>query len=52
MQVYSQCGYTLTHVFIDEQIKPLHANLVGLGIELNVISNDEHVAEIECQSAQ
>ena len=46
-QVYLQGGYKLTHLLMDGQFEPLQANLAAMGIELNVICNDEYVPEIE-----
>ena len=46
-QVYLQGRYKLTHLLIDRQFKPLWANLAAMGVELNVISNDEHTPKIE-----
>ena len=34
---------------MDRQFKPLHGDLAGMGIQLNTVSNDEHVPEIEQQ---
>ena len=32
---------------MDRQFKPLQADLAAMGIELNVVSNNEHVPKIE-----
>ena len=46
-QVYLQGRYKLTHLLMDGQFEPLQVDLAAMGIELNVVSNDEHVPEIE-----
>ena len=45
-QVYLQGRYKLTHLLVDGQFEPLWTDLAAMGIE-NVVSNDEHVPEIE-----
>ena len=34
---------------MDGQFEPLHRDLAEMGIQLNIVSNDEHVPEIERQ---
>ena len=34
---------------MDGQFEPLHRDLAEMGIQLNIVSNNEHVPEIERQ---
>ena len=39
----------VTHLLMDGPFDPLRVDLAKMGIELNVVSNEEHVPEIERQ---
>ena len=45
----SQRGFRPIYTLMDGQFEPLHGDLAEMGIQLNTVSNDEHVPEIECQ---
>ena len=48
-RLYQQRGFCPTYALMDGQFEPLHRDLAEMGIQLNTVSNDEHVPEIECQ---
>jgi hypothetical protein len=45
--LYKNRGFRLMTGHTDNEFEPMRGNLLDLGIELNVVSNDEHVPEIE-----
>jgi hypothetical protein len=45
--VYAKRGFQILHMLIDGQFESLRANLANLQINLNMVSNNEHVPEIE-----
>ena len=47
--LYQQRGFHPIYALMDGQFKPLHRDLAEMGIQLNTVSNDEHVPEIEHQ---
>ena len=47
--LYRQRGFHPIYALMDGQFKPLHGDLTEMGIQLNTVSNDEHIPEIECQ---
>ena len=46
-QVYIQQGFNITNILMDGQFTRIRGNLAELQINLNIISNEEHVGEIE-----
>ena len=48
-RLYRQQGFRPIYALIDGQFDPLHRDLAEMGIQLNTVSNDEHVPEIEQQ---
>jgi hypothetical protein len=46
-RLYMKRGLKITHMLMDGQFKPLSGALSDLHINLNVVSNAEHVPEIE-----
>ena len=49
IQIYHQCGFHVTHIFMDGQSEPLCREISVLGIQLNTASNDKHVDKLETQ---
>ena len=48
-RLYRQRGFRPIYALMDGQFKPLRGDLAEMGIQLNTVSNDEHVPEIERQ---
>ena len=48
-RLYRQRGFRPTYALMDGQFEPLRGELANMGIQLNIVSNDEHVPEIERQ---
>ena len=48
-RLYRQRGFRPLYALMDGQFEPLRGDLADMGIQLNIISNDEHVPEIERQ---
>ena len=48
-RLYRQRGFRPTYALMDGQFEPLRGNLADMGLQLNTMSNDEHVPEIEWQ---
>ena len=48
-RLYRQCGFRPIYALMDGQFEPLRGDLADMGIQLNTVSNDEHVPEIERQ---
>ena len=48
-QLYQQQGFCPIYALMDGQFEPLRGDLAEMGIQLNTVSNDKHVTEIECQ---
>ena len=48
-QLYRQRGFRPIYALMDGQFEPLRGDLADMGIQLNTVSNDEHVPEIERQ---
>ena len=48
-RLYRQRGFRPVYALMDGQFEPLRGDLADLGIQLNTVSNDEHVPEIERQ---
>ena len=48
-RLYRQQGFRPTYALMDGQFEPLRGNLADMGLQLNTMSNDEHVPEIEWQ---
>jgi len=46
-RLYMQRGFRLVDILMDGQFEPLRGDLAAMGIQLNTVSNDEHVSEIE-----
>ncbi len=46
-EVYFNRGFIVKVGLMDNEFEPLRGDLTKLGIQLNVVSNDEHVPEIE-----
>jgi len=46
-QLYMQRGFQLIDILMDGQFEPLQGDLAAMGIQLNTVSNDEHVSEIK-----
>ena len=45
--IYQQRGFQVTHLLLDGEFEPLRGALAGLGIQMNLVANDEHVPEAE-----
>jgi len=45
--IYAKRGFRVTLGMMDNEFEHLRANFVNLGLELNVVANDEHVPEVE-----
>jgi hypothetical protein len=45
--IYMKCGYNLAMLIMDGQFESIRGDLAEMNISLNVVSNDEHVPEIE-----
>jgi hypothetical protein len=45
--LYKNRGFRLTMGHTDNEFQPMHGNLLNLGMELNIVSNDKHVPKIE-----
>ena len=48
-RLYRQRGFRPIYALMDGQFEPLRGDLAEMGIQLNTVSNDEHVPEIEHQ---
>ena len=48
-RLYRQRGFWPIYALMDGQFEPLHGDLAEMGIQLNTVSNDKHVPEIERQ---
>ena len=48
-RLYRQRGFHPIYALMDGQFEPLRGDLADMGIQLNTVSNDEHVPEIEWQ---
>ena len=48
-RLYRQRGFRPIYALMDGQFEPLRGDLAEMGIQLNTVSNDEHVPEIERQ---
>jgi hypothetical protein len=48
-RIYTACGFRVKHGHVDNEFEPLRGDLLDIGMQLNVVSNDEHVPEIERQ---
>ena len=48
-QLYRQQGFRPIYTLMDGQFEPLRGDLAEMGIQLNTVSNDEHIPEIERQ---
>jgi hypothetical protein len=46
-QLYSQQGFRITHMMMDGQFEMLRGDLASMQINLNTVSNDKHVPDIE-----
>ena len=46
-QLYAKRGFKLVGCHADNEFEPMRGDLAALGMELNVVSADEHVPEIE-----
>ena len=47
--LYQQCRFQLIHALMDWQSESLQTDLAEIGIQLNMVSNDEHIPKIEQQ---
>ena len=47
MQVYSKRGFAVRRINMDLQFQPIKGAVEALHLDLNVVSEDEHVPEIE-----
>ena len=47
--LYQQCRFQLIHALMDWQFESLQTDLAEIGIQLNMVSNDEHIPKIEQQ---
>jgi hypothetical protein len=45
--IYQQCGFCVTHLLMDGQFDSLKSELSNFQVTLNIVSNIEHVPEIE-----
>ena len=45
--IYSQGGFSLAWLLMEGQFEPMRGEMVGLGIRLNEVAEDEHVGEVE-----
>ena len=48
-RLHRQQGFRPIYALMDGQFEPLRGDLAEMGIQLNTVSNDEHIPEIECQ---
>ena len=48
-RLYQQQGFCPIYALMDGQFEPLRGDLAKMGIQLNTVSNDEHIPEIEHQ---
>ena len=48
-RLYRQRGFRPIYALMDGQFEPLRGDLAKMGLQLNTVSNDEHVPEIERQ---
>ena len=48
-RLYQQRGFCPIYALMDGQFEPLCRDLAEMGIQLNTVSNDEHIPEIEHQ---
>ena len=48
-RLYQQQGFCPIYALMDGQFEPLCGDLAEMGIQLNTVSNDEHIPEIEHQ---
>jgi hypothetical protein len=46
-QTYVTRGFRVTSMMVDGKFEPLQGELAGLGIDVNCVSRDAHVPEIE-----
>jgi hypothetical protein len=47
VKIYKQQGFKVTHILLDGEFEPLRGDLAALEIQLNLVSNAEHVPEVE-----
>ena len=47
LHIYKQRGFNVSHLLMDGEFEPLRGALAGLGIQLNMVTNQEHVPEVE-----
>jgi hypothetical protein len=48
-RLYAARGFRVKHGHVDNEFEPLRGDLLDIGVHLNVVSNDEHVPEVERQ---
>jgi hypothetical protein len=48
-RLYALRGFRVKYGHVDNEFEPMRGDLQGIGIQLNVVSNDEHVPEVERQ---
>jgi hypothetical protein len=46
-RIYALPGFKVTHGHVNGEFEPMRGDLQATGMALNVVSNDEHVPEIE-----
>jgi hypothetical protein len=47
-RLYAQRGFRVKYGHVDNEFGPMRGDLLAIGIQPNVVSNDEHVPEVEC----
>jgi hypothetical protein len=46
-KIYTQRGFTIKHFLVDGEFECLRGAIAGLGVTMNIFSNNEHVPDIE-----
>ena len=47
IKIYSHYGFTITHILRDGQFEKMDTSKIWAGINLNIVTNNEHVPEVE-----
>jgi len=48
IKIYSHHGFTISHILGDGQFEKMDTSKIWEGVTLNIVTNNEHVPEVEC----
>lgn len=46
-RLYELRGFRVQHGHVDNECEPMRNDLLDIGIQFNIVSNDEHIPEVE-----